>query len=71
MEIAIVAKDTVLFLEATVVRKAAIDAYVNFHRDNVPGWKPHTSHCSSDLHHQKSFDLPFLIQKKPPSSGHV
>lgn len=73
MEIVIAAKDTDLFLGATVVRKAATVAYVNvnFHLDNVPGWKPHTSHRSSGLHHQKSFDPPFRIQKKPPSSGRV
>lgn len=63
-KIAIAVRDTDLFLEATVVRKAATDIYVNFHRVHVAGWNPHSSYHASGQRHQKSFGQPFLVQKK-------
>jgi hypothetical protein len=62
--IAIAIRDVNLFLEATVVRKASTDVYVNFPRDHVPMWKPHSSYHQSGKHHQKSFGKAFLGQKK-------
>lgn len=63
-QIAIAVKDIDLFLEATVVRAAETDVYVNFPRDHVVGWKPHTSYHASGQHHQKSFGQAFFPKKK-------
>jgi hypothetical protein len=62
-QIAIAVKDADLFLLATVVRTGT-DVYVNWPRDNVAGWKPHTSYHASGQHHQKSFGKAFAVQKK-------
>jgi hypothetical protein len=63
-QIAIAVGDAELFLLATVVRAAATDAYVNWPRDHVGGWKPHTSYHASGQHHQKSFGKAFDVRKK-------
>ena len=63
-QIAIAVRDTDLFLLATVVRASAADVYVNWPRDHVLGWKPHTSYHASGQHHQKSFGKTFAVQKK-------
>ena len=63
-QIAIAVRDADLFLLATVVRAAATDVYVNWPRNHVVGWKPHTSYHASGQHHQKSFGKAFLVQKK-------
>lgn len=63
-QIAIAVRDTDLFLEATVVRADTGDVYVNFPRDHVAGWKPHSSYHASGQHHQKSYGKAFLVQKK-------
>jgi hypothetical protein len=57
-------RDAELFLLATVVRAAATDVYVNWPRDHVVGWKPHTSYHASGQHHQKSFGKAFDVRKK-------
>jgi hypothetical protein len=69
-QIAIAVRDTDLFLMAAVVRAAATDVYVNWPRDHVVGWKPHTSYHASGQHHQKSFGKAFDSRKKqkPDSS---
>ena len=54
-QIGIAVKDGDLYLIATAVRAAATDVYVNWPRDHVAGWKPHTSFHASGQHHQKSF----------------
>ncbi len=63
-QIAIAVKDGDLFLIATVVRAAATDVYVNWPRDHVAGWKPHTSYHASGQHHQKSFGSALDVQKE-------
>ena len=63
-QIAIAVRDAELFLLATVVRAAANDVYVNWPRDHVLGWKPHTSYHASGQHHQKSFGKAFDVRKK-------
>jgi hypothetical protein len=63
-QIAIAVKDTELFLMATVVRATANDVYVNWPRDHVPGWKPHTSYHASGQHHQKSFGNALHVRRK-------
>lgn len=63
-EVAIAVRDGDLFLIATVVRAATTDVYVNWPRDHVAGWKPHTSYPASGQHHQKSFWKAFLVRKE-------
>jgi hypothetical protein len=63
-QIAIAVRDTELFLLATAVRATANDVYVNWPRDHVFGWKPHTSYHASGQHHQKSFGNAFDVRKK-------
>ncbi len=63
-QIAIAVRDTNLYLLATVVRAAATDVYVNWPRDHVAGWKPHTSYHASGQHHQKSFGEALDVRKK-------
>src|SRR5258705_7514731 len=63
-QIAIAVRDADLYLLATVVRAAASDVYVNWPRNHVVGWKPHTSYHASGQHHQKSFGQAHLVQKK-------
>jgi hypothetical protein len=63
-QIAIAVRDTDLFLIATVVRAAATDVYVNWPRDHVVGWKPHTSYHASGQHHAKSSGRAFGVRKK-------
>lgn len=53
-----------LFLIAFVVRAAASDVYVNWPRDYVRGWKPHTSYHASGQHHHKSFGKAADVQKR-------
>lgn len=53
--IAIAVRDVDLRLEASVVRKAASDVYLNFHRDHDPNWKPHASYHASGQFHHKSY----------------
>jgi hypothetical protein len=64
LEIAIAVRDTDLFLIATVVRKGSTDVYVNWPRDHVVGWKPHSSYHASGQHHQKSFGYKAAVQQK-------
>jgi hypothetical protein len=63
-QIALAIRDAELFLLATVVRAAATDVYVNWPRDHVVGWEPHTSYHASGQHHQKSFGTAFDARKK-------
>ena len=63
-QIAIAVRDADLFLVATVVRAAATDVYVNWPRNHVVGWKPHTSYHASGQHHQRSFGKALLVRKK-------
>lgn len=63
-QIAIAVRDADLFLLATVVRATTTDVYVNWPRNQVVGWKPHTSYHASGQHHQKSFGKALLVQKK-------
>jgi hypothetical protein len=63
-QIAVAIRDADLFLLATIVRAAATDVYVNWPRDHVAGWKPHTSYHASGQHHQKSFDKGFDVRNK-------
>lgn len=63
-QIAVAVRDNDLFLVATVARAAATDVYVNWPRDHVAGWKPHTSSHASGQHHHKSLGRAFGIQKK-------
>lgn len=63
-QIAIAVRDGDLFLLATVVRKAATDVYVNWPRDHVVGWKPHTSYHASGQHHQKGYGKILEASKK-------
>lgn len=63
-QIAIAVKDAELFLMATVVRSTATDVYVNWPRDHVVEWKPHTSYHASGQHHQKSFGKTFDARKE-------
>ena len=69
-KIAIAISDAELFLVATVVRATATDVYVNWPRDYIPEWKPHTSYHASGQVHHKSFGRKFGIQQKPkPTVG--
>src|SRR2546422_6410023 len=63
-EIAVAVRDGDLFLLATVARAAAADVYVNWPREHVAGWKPHTSYHASGQHHQKSFGKAFSVKRK-------
>jgi hypothetical protein len=63
-KIAIAVRDAELFLMATVVRSAATDVYVNWPRDHVVEWKPHTSYHASGQHHQKSFGKALDVRKE-------
>jgi hypothetical protein len=68
--IAIAMRDVSLHLEASIVRKAASDVYLNFHRDHDPNWKPHASYHASGQFHHKSYDqklLPPTVGQKPDS----
>lgn len=62
--IAIAVRDADLFLVATVVRSTATDVYVNWPRDHVVEWKPHTSYHASGQHHQKSFGKVLDVRKE-------
>jgi len=68
--IAIAIRDSDLYLLATVVRSNAGDIYVNWPRDHLPSWQPHTSYHASGQHHQKSFGKALGIRKaaKPDAS---
>ncbi len=63
-QIAIAVRDDDLFLLATVVRSTATDVYVNWSRDHVVEWKPHTSYHASGQHHQKSFGKALDVRKE-------
>ena len=69
--IAIAVRDVDLHLEASVVRKAASDVYLNFHRDHDPDWKPHASYHASGQFHHKSYGVKLLtptLGQKPDSN---
>ncbi len=69
--IAIAVRDQTLHLEASVVRKAASDVYLNFHRDHDPNWKPHGSYHASGQFHHKSYGRQLgspVLDQKPTSS---
>lgn len=61
---AVVVKEDDLFLVLTVVRAGTADVYVNWPRDHVSGWKPHTSYHASGQHHQKSFDRKLDVKRE-------
>ena len=63
-QIAIAVRDGDLFLIASVVRAVATDVYVNWPRDYVPGWEPHTSQHASGEYHQKSFGQTFDVRQE-------
>ena len=62
--IAIAVRDAGLFLIATVVRFSKNDVYVNWPREFVAEWKPHTSYHASGQHHQKSFGKALAVRKE-------
>ena len=69
--IAIAVSDTDLYLEASVVRKAGSDVYLNFHRDHDPNWKPHASYHASGQFHHKSYGQKLLtpmLGQRPDAS---
>lgn len=68
--IAIAIRDSDLYLLATVVRDSVGNTRVNWPRDHVPSWQPHTSYHASGQHHQKSFGQALDIRKtiKPDAS---
>lgn len=59
-----------LFLVLSICRSPQSDVYVNFPRDHIPDWKPHSSYHASGQHHQKSFDHKALVdhRQKPNSN---
>lgn len=63
--IAIAVRDFELYLEASIVRKAASDVYLNFSRDHDPAWKPHASYHASGQFHHKSYGMKLA----PPALG--
>ncbi len=63
--IAVVVRDgSDLFLFLTICRSETGDVYVNFPRDDIPGWKPHSSYHASGQHHQKSFGHKALVRHR-------
>ena len=63
-KIALCIRDADSFLIATVVRVGATDVYVNWPRNHIKGWKPHTSYHASGRHHQKSFGKAFNVRQE-------
>ena len=58
-----------LFLVVSIVRPVTGDVYVNWPRDGVPGWKPHTSYHASGQHHHKAFGkIGLKRQSTPPNA---
>lgn len=58
-----------LFLVVSIVRPVTGDVYVNWPRDGVPGWKPHTSYHASGQHHHKAFGKIGLKRTSTPPNA--
>ena len=67
---AVAVRDGDLFLFLSVSRSHAGDVYVNFPRDQVEKYEPHSSYHASGQHHQKAFEKKALVkhQQKPNSN---
>lgn len=53
-----------LFLVLTIRRSPQGDVYVNFPRDQIRNWKPHSSYHASGQCHQKSFNHKALVRRR-------
>jgi hypothetical protein len=59
-----------LFVVITINRGPEGDVYVNWPRDHIPGWNPHTSYHASGQHHHKSFNQKLVVfhEQKPDAN---
>jgi hypothetical protein len=53
-----------LWLTHVVARSPKGDVYVNWPRDHVSNWKPHSSYHASGWHHEKSFGSELTKKKR-------